>query len=484
MADSLQALLSFPPEKHLSAQEYHKQATAYSQSLQNVPPSGWTKVVEKKSLLELLDPALNSLPYLYCLLEHTTTVGKDTKRTEELLSQVLIFFAGFDKVQVSYAGTQWRDLFCWTIETFRSLGTTNLSPLSAALLRLDPSAGTFTTMHLLFVRLCLETGGPSQALPIIDKNLYAFPQTLPKVVPDELASEEHEFSNAYITSKSGFSHKIHPEFVLEYYLLGAHVYIGRRNWKRARLFLEYVILYPSIHHATSALQIEAYKKWILVGLLAEGHPFSYPRTADQQVMKVFKSLAKSYEALADSFEKRDRNKFQAEQDVGTQVWTEDGNIRLVHEAGTALIKYRVADLQRTYAALPLSRVASHLDLPVDQTAQTIMQMIQQRQLNADIVLGGGDASDPAVLRFHPTEPSAASPDADLEVQTKRIEEVIGFVRDADRRLQLTKEFADVSRRAKRAGAESELADQMDLDWNASSGPITVGDFEADEDIMA
>lgn len=48
------------------------------------------------------------------------------------------------------------------------------------------------------------------------------------------------------------------------------IYIGLRDWERALLFLEIVIASPNIN-TTSIIQVEAYKKWVLLSLLLKGH---------------------------------------------------------------------------------------------------------------------------------------------------------------------------------------------------------------------
>jgi len=482
MAEASAVMLSFPSDKPASSpQEYDQRMTAYLKQLDKLPRSVWS-TTDKQNPRELLDPAVNSLPYLLSLLELAKGIGTDRQKAEEFLSQASVFFASFDPVQVRYAGEQWRELWDFALNTSHKLDLLDLSPFAAALLRLDPTAGTFTTLHLLFLRLCMEHGTPSQALPILDKNIYAYPQSAAKNVPSELRSEEHGLSNTFITPKSGFTEKIHPEYVLEYYTLGAHIYISVRNYRRARLFLEHVILHPSQAHSVSAFQAEAYKKCILIGLLTEGKLFPYIKTVDSAVMKSIKALSKAYDALAEDFERRDSRRFQADLDVGMQIWAEDGNLGLVMEAGRALLRYRVSDLQKTYAALPVSRVATHLELSPVDTLDTLNHMIRQSDLNASLTSGASPGE--AVLRFHFTPSTNSAADSDLEAQTKRIEELISAVRDADRRLQLTKEHIEISKRNKRAGPDLELAEQMDLTWDAPSGGPMVVDDDAEEDIMA
>ncbi|KAK5115195.1 hypothetical protein LTR85_009953 [Meristemomyces frigidus] len=485
MADALAVMLSFPPDNvaKLSPKDYDKEMGTYLKNLGKLQQAQWLKQIDKQNILELLNPSVNSIPYAATLVEQIKAMGKDKSRLDYLFDHTLIFFASFDPVQVRYLGEQWNQLLDWAMGKLRTAGIPDLSPIAGAMLRLDPTAGTFTTNHLKLLRACLYSGVPSQALPILDKNIYAFPTLPAKNVPEELLSEEHELSNGFITAKSSFTEKVQTEHVLEYHLLGAHIYIGQRNYTRARLFLEYLILTPSQQYAVSALQVEAYKKWVLVGLLAEGKAYPLPRTHDGPVMKSIRAIAKAYDALGDTFEKRDVRKFRAEMDVGAAIWHEDGNLRMVREAGDALLRYRVIDLQKTFAALPVSRVASHMEFTEDVTLQMLTDMIRGGSLNASITPGA--TSGEAVLRFHFTQsgPSSSMAQEDeLEAQTKRIEDLVTFIRDADRRLQLTKEYVEHQKRAKRhgAGPDGDLADQMDLTWDA---PVP-GLDDGDEDIMA
>ncbi|UJO21713.1 COP9 signalosome complex subunit 3 [Fulvia fulva] len=473
----LATMLSFPPEKKkkdLSIKDYDKEMTSYIKSLSGLSQSAWTKNVEKKNILEMLDPAVNSIPYLVSLNRQLDANANDVRALEQLYQHIELFFTSFDPVQVRYVGEEWRNLFTTTYELLQNDRSDNISLLVNALLRLDPTAGTFTTNHLRIVRLALRNEVPSQALPIIDRDIYAFPQKAVKGAPDELLSDEHELSNAYITYNSKFSQPISTEYVLEYYLLGAHIYIGMRNFHRARLFLEHVILSPTQQHAVSALQVEAYKKWVLIGLLAQGRAYPAPKTVDPSVYKSIQVLAKPYDALSDDFDKRDYKKWNAEVEVAANIWQDDGNLRLVREAGEALMRYRVLDLQKTYAALSIARVAQLVDMRDTEAIQLLQQMIQGGHLNADL------SSTDGVLRFNETSVAPTAADDDLEGQTQRITTLVASIRDADRRLQLTKEYVDYAKRIKRSGdaVSGDPADMMDLSYDA---PIV--DDDGDEDLM-
>lgn len=491
MADTLSILCSFPPDKpkSQSPHDIDTQIATYIRKLDKLPNATWTKSMDHNTLLEILDPAVHSIAYLKSLSEHIAHIKQeDRQRVEILFDQTCIFFASFDPIQIRFVGELWREVWEWALNAAQFLGLIDLTGLSTALRRLDPSGATFTTLHLRFLRQCLGLGTPSQALAILDQNIFAYPQALPKSALTEVLSEDHELSNAFITSTSGFSEKILPEHVLDYYLCGATVYMGMRNYQRARLFLEHVILYPTLQHTASTFQMEAYKKWVLVGLLSEGKVFPQPRTVDQAVWKILKAAGKPYEALADNFERRNWMKYQAEMDVGSRIWLDDGNMGFVTEGSHVLVKYRVLDLQKTYAALIVDRVAAHLGLEATATLDILSQMIGTSHLNASLT--PGSTAGEAILRFNTASSAGATPQqSDLASQTKRIELLVAAVRDADCRLQLTKEHVTITKRNKMTTApDAELADQMDLSWDmpgsGSNVPQLVGDnSEDDEDIM-
>lgn len=159
------------------------------------------------------------------------------------------------------------------VKLVRGLNVTKLAdaviPIRTAMLRLDPSAGTFTTTHLNFIRLCLDARTYRLALPIVNKTIHSFPTKNIAPVDRLPLCADHHLSSGYITHQSGFTNKITPADVQEYYLLGAIIYILLRIWDRAMLYLEHVLAAPT-QNTTTALMVEAYRKWVLVATLVHG----------------------------------------------------------------------------------------------------------------------------------------------------------------------------------------------------------------------
>jgi COP9 signalosome complex subunit 3 len=141
------------------------------------------------------------------------------------------------------------------------------------MVRLDPTTGTFTTAHLSFVRLCVETRSYAAAAPILDNYIHTLPAKIPNSVREGLEYSvpcaDVVSSGDYIHQSSGHSEKVSLADVQEYYVLGAMAYLGLRQFKKAQQFLEHVLVVPTANVA-NGLMLEAYKKYVLVSCLVDG----------------------------------------------------------------------------------------------------------------------------------------------------------------------------------------------------------------------
>ena len=161
-------------------------------------------------------------------------------------------------------------------------------------------------------------------------------------------SSKHESSSTYITPESGLSAKLDYRDHLQYFLFGAMLYMGLKEWKKALLFLEIAMTSPAINNA-SKIQVEAYKKWVLVSLLYKGFVScvsllkfnelllthllklpSMPKTISSQAAKQYSIIGRPYEGLAAVFiagikEEEGVKRLLEEARAGTQFWSLVGN---------------------------------------------------------------------------------------------------------------------------------------------------------------
>ena len=110
------------------------------------------------------------------------------------------------------------------------------------------------------------------AKPVLDKDIYSFPLHLKPGVGNPLSQHvcsRNQSSSNFITTTSGFSERVTSKDILSYFLLGGMIYTGLRDWARAIHFYEIAIVAPATN-AVSKVQVEAYNKRLLVGLLWKG----------------------------------------------------------------------------------------------------------------------------------------------------------------------------------------------------------------------
>ncbi|KAL9026372.1 MAG: hypothetical protein Q9196_004956 [Gyalolechia fulgens] len=397
----LPQLLSFPPHPPpplpLSDTVYDKEIRILRKALNDTPANALTGGVPNGGdLLDILDPSINTLPYLYVLFAHINASRQKASIVGgPLWFKALDFFERFDPVQVRYVGTEFRRL----------------------------------VVH---------------------------------VRDAALASNQHDTSAGYITDQSELSAAITYRDPLQYFIYGAMIYMALKEWHRAIPFLEAVLTAPSRNHA-SRIQVEAYKKWVLVNLLAHGHvPGSLPKTTTSQVAKEVRTLGKAYEALGVIFrdvlsKEVDARRLDAEVHAGNQKWSEDHNMSLVLHVLDAYRQFTIIKLGLTYAALPLPIVTQRTSSNPDdhtETAQYISMMINSSRLNATL---DQRTQDPQswVLRFAlspSTGPRARSEQESYEElvkQTARNAKLAEHVRETDRKLTLSKDYINWLKQSKK-----------------------------------
>lgn len=137
------------------------------------------------------------------------------------------------------------------------------------MLRIDRSTSTFTSTHVLFLRLCLMARDFHSPLPILNNNIYNFPPMKSSEVDEPYPCADHLDSSGYITIESGLSAVINAGTVHEYYILGALVYIALHKWEEAQLFLEMILNSPN-QSVANGFMLEAYRKWVLVSCIIHG----------------------------------------------------------------------------------------------------------------------------------------------------------------------------------------------------------------------
>jgi len=168
-----------------------------------------------------------------------------------------------------------------------------------------------------------------------------------------------------------------------YFYYGALCYIAVKRWNKAIEFFETVISAPA--STTSAVMVEAYKKYVLVCLIAKGEVPSLPRTTAQNVLRVVKQLSGAYEELSTAYLTRSFEDLGKCADNHASTFIRDGNLGLVGQVMNAMHNSNIKRLTKTYLTLSLDSVVENVALKDKATAESrILRLVEEGQLLGSI----------------------------------------------------------------------------------------------------
>ncbi|KAJ5674861.1 uncharacterized protein N7477_004795 [Penicillium maclennaniae] len=223
---------------------------------------------------------------------------------------------------------------------------------------------------------------------------------------------------------------------LRYFLYGGMVYMALKEWRKALHLLSVVISMPTMG-SVSMVMVEAYKKWILVGLLANGKLSLPPNVTSSSVVKLYQSLAKPYIRLAETFERGDMKKLVTEVENAREIWSMDRNMGLVSQVVNTFSGHALVGLRKTFAALTVTEILEQAPyLPADtMAAETLIaSLIMSGAMNAALVHSSSQTSD-TMLRLSGI----------LEKKSQLMTALMGSLEEINHALGLSDEFVDSSK---------------------------------------
>lgn len=322
---------------------------------------------------------------------------------------------------------------------------TAVTLLSGAITRLDPSLSVYTSTHLLLARLAFDTNEIEPALSVFHPDLAAlYPDMAGPRDSRPLCDRDLE-PTSYL---SPLTNPITPASVLEYGLICGLIYISQRDWALAQRALERVITHPAKDKNVSKIMSEAYKKWLLVSLLQEGHAPALPSYTAPATKSSFAALATKYNSLATLFSTNNAAQIKADVEANASVWEEDGNTSLVAEVVGAYQKWQIINFRRVYQNVPISKIQSATQsaetgqpLKDTETAiELVRGMIDSGMLKGTLEVGGN--GEESYLRFQSDESSMTEADFARQIAEshQRIETLGKKYRLTNERLSASKEY--------------------------------------------
>ena len=361
--------------------------------------------------------------------------------------------------------------------------TTNYVPaiqlLHHVILRLDSTSSVLTSTHRSFVRLCLLSQAYAEAAQILDRPIYHIPPSQIDSRINKYLCSSTDQRYLFASPVIGLSQHITSRTYLEYYLLGGMCYMGLRRYKDAIFFFEVVLTAPAVQNAASAIMVEAYKKWLMVGLLVRGTSTGIPKHVSPNAIKHVRALAKAYECVSDAFKSGNIDQLRAEIEAGNVIWQDDGNYGLMVEVYQAFRKFAVLRLGRTFTALSIAEVARRTSpdaRDLEETRRYLGSLIETGDLRAVITDGSrGNQS----LRFMASAKSTKSEteiESVLAAHTQELQVLLQQVHNTENRLEVAKEYIDYLKKLKK------IKDEDKKNGGPSGGRSAAVD-DVDEDMM-
>ncbi|KAJ5777097.1 hypothetical protein N7520_000343 [Penicillium odoratum] len=405
VSDLVAASAALRSPNNLSNEDYDRQLRGHVTHVRRlISKRDLGSIARDDALLDQFDPSNDSITYLFLLHLQIQTLREESSGTlpAELLplgsfwSKAAHYLRTFDCIQVRYAGHEWLQLveFMGLASQGSSKPILTAQLIRDALLRLDPSCAVLTSTHVLLTQLCLASRAYTCALPVLDKQIRHIP-ALPNRAPSNSISAlcaEHESSLSFINETTGLSSKLSYRDYLRYFLYGGMIYLALKEWRKASHFLGTVISMPTLG-SVSMIMVEAYKKWILVGLLEKGKLCSPPSITASHVVKTLQSLVKPYISLAHTFERGDVKKLEVEVDAARDIWCQDNNMGLVCQVASAYSRHSLINTSKVFAALTVSEVSSHISLLSTDTDE-----VGEANIASLVVAGTIDAT---LVHLHP-----------------------------------------------------------------------------------
>ncbi|KAI8808043.1 hypothetical protein BJ742DRAFT_709843 [Cladochytrium replicatum] len=305
-----------------SLEKLHLLLKSASQNVLCLPTS------ENKDPLLILNPSAHTLGYLHILVARLTQAQADPAVA---LDAAAIFVDVFDRKQVNIA-PEHMNMFGQAI--FR-LAERLQRPLAAigilrkAILRWPESPTFLTPLHPILFKACILAKNYNAALPVLSVDIS-------EVQP-------HAYNLRV------------QDFLLHHYY-GAMLWIGLKRFDRAFEFLQLCITAPA--SVCSFVQVEAYRKYVLVSLILLGSFEPPPKYTSAAVIRACtSSLTGAYTDFAQSTKSGSVSRIQQSFVKHHDAFAKHRNLGLAKQCVQSFNRRHVQQLTQTYITLSVADIA-------------------------------------------------------------------------------------------------------------------------------
>jgi len=311
--------------------------------------------------LTLLHFGRHTITTFYILLARCQNIHEDVSK---LFNQICDFVGQADSYQLRYVGKLVHVLGEQVVQIAIHLGHPGLAviPLRDLLWRFnrDPMVepNVLTTLHPLLAYIALQNQKYDDVISVL-------------LIP--ILDIDREFANV----------SYHDHLFYHYY--GGIILAVRRLYVQAIEMFELVVSAPG--PAVSMIQLDAYKKLILVQLIHRGKTSPPPKYTSSTVSTIFRNTSSCYLDLAEAF--NDPDKFDQVYNKYIDTFRQDFNIGLITICRRRIGAQNVKKLTDVYSTVPISVIAHELGLPESnegrsEARQQISKMIDEGEICAKL----------------------------------------------------------------------------------------------------
>eukprot|EP00741_Cyanophora_paradoxa_P008787 tig00001374_g8504.t1 len=354
------------------------------------------------SAIMSLDSRQHALGVLYLLHAKAKELGADANSVLSFCIQCQTFLQSCQREQIVLAPEK----FAAVCRRFAQACIAHNMPkravrsLHMAVEAFRPTPEHLTPVHADLMQVCLLSKCYSAAEPVINQDVF-------DIDPQKTA--------------------LTPRDLLLYYYYGGMVLVGLKRYQDAMDFFQMAVTCPA--SVLSSIALEAYKKFVLVSLLAVGQMVPPPKYTSAAVSRHLKAAAAPYHELAAAYANGSGAEVQQVVVTHQQTFARDNNVGLVKQCVASVVRRGVQKLTQTYLTLSLDDIAALVKLPGKAEAERqVLRMIEAGEVQATIDQQHGMVSFQESSAGGAGEAGAPSPAA----MERRIEEAAQLARRLQR----------------------------------------------------
>jgi hypothetical protein len=159
--------------------------------------------------------------------------------------------------------------------------------------------------------------------------------------------------------------------------------MGLKKFAKAQEFFQMVLTCPS--RVLSALQVEAFKRYVVAGLLSSGEVSPLPKFTSPAVARSVERVTQPYLDLSRAYKKASVEVVHKVMAENAELFKKDKMWGLLKQVQDLLIRRNIQKLTSTYLTVSLNDIAQNANLKTAQAAEKIvLTMVEEGTISASI----------------------------------------------------------------------------------------------------